>query len=540
MKKTATLLAALTAASIFPSALHAQTEDLPITEEAPVTAPAPSDPAADAKATVEAYNAGVAALNKNNLVEAARQFEKATVLTPTDAGAQMFLGYVRLRQEKYPEALISLEAARSLGNRLDTKLQPVLYNNLGIAYANSDRADDALKAYQKALDLSGADEYADARFNLAFALLAQKKTKQALPHLLKLREQRTTDKTFQSSIYDGLAEVYEADENWAQALGAYRKVIEFNPTDPTARFNFALALSKTGRVDDAVIQAREVLKLRANHGPSLLLLGDLYSRKMDWKNSKDVLTRYVKINPNEFSAWFSLAVANDYTADFTSALAAYAKAEALAPEDPAVKNNIGRIYFKQGERDAAKYDLAVTKLKEALALEENFDDARVNLALVLASQEKWSEANEQWTVYLNAIRVDLQKPSTPAAEKIALKARALSARGALAENYLKSGSYANAAKEYKAILVEMPTNLDAMSNLGLALYHTKNYEEATKNYREVIRRDPKNAIAHNNLGVVLEARGQRAEAITFYQKAIQLKPDYTEAKANRDRLTTAT
>ena len=397
MKKTATLLAALTAASIFPSASHAQTEELPLTDapvtidapvttEAPVSAPAPGDAAATAKATVEAYNAGVAALNKNNLVEAARQFGKATELTPSDAGAQMFLGYVRLRQENYPDALASLEAARKLENRLDAKLRPVLYNNLGIAYANSERTDDSLKAYQKALDLSGAEEYPDARFNLAFALLAQKKSKEALPHLLKLRDQRTTDKVFQSSIYDGLAEAYEAQEDWPQALGAYNKVIGFNPTDPTARFNFALALSKTGRLDDAITQAREVLKLRVNHGPSLLLLGDLYSRKKDWKSSKEVLTRYVKISPNEFSAWFSLAVANDYTASFPDALAAYAKAEDLAPTDPAVKNNIGRIYFKQGEKMPERYDLAVTKLREALELDGNFDDARVNLALVLAAQ----------------------------------------------------------------------------------------------------------------------------------------------------------
>jgi len=110
----------------------------------------------------------------------------------------------------------------------------------------------------------------------------------------------------------------------------------------------------------------------------------------------------------------------------------------------------------------------------------------------------------------------------------------------LAENYLKSAKYPNAANEYRAILVETPKNLDAMSNLGLALYHIKNYEEATKIYRDVIRLDPKNAIAQNNLGVVLEARGLREEAVAAYQQAIKLKPGYEEAIKNRDRLTRAT
>lgn len=534
MKKTVLVLAALTTPLLFTPQIHAQ-DTAP---ETPVAAPATDDGTNTREAT-EAYNKGVAALNKNDLATAATEFEKAVTLSPADAGAQMFLGYVRLRQDKYAEALVSLEAAKKQINRLDAKLQPVLYNNLGIAYANSNRADEALTAYEKAIELS-KDEYTDARFNLAFALLAQKKAKEAIPHLLNLRDQRTDDKSFQSSVYDGLAEAYETDGNWGQALAAYKEVTTLNPTDPTARFNFALALSKTGRIDDAIKEAREVLKVRANHEPSLLLLGDLYSRKMNWKEAKDVLGRYVRARPNEFSAWFSLAVAHDYTGDFDNALAAYAKAEALSPNDAAVKNNVGRIYFKRGEKDATKYDEAVTKLKEALALDPGFDDARVNLALVYTAQQNWEGATEQWKHYLDSIRGAFQKPGLTAADKTALKAKSLSARSALAETYLKSGAHANAVQEYRTILAETPNNIDAMSNLGLALYHTKSYVESIKTYREVIRRDPKNAIAHNNLGVVLEARNQRAEAIASYQKALQLKPDYAEAKANIERLTTTT
>lgn len=534
--KTALICATLAATSLLSVPLCAQ-EAAPALPAAPATA-APAEAGSTQSAT-DAYNKGVAALNRNDLNTAAAEFNKAITLSPGDAGAQMFLGYVLLRQEKYPEALAALESAKEQSARLDAKLQPILFNNLGIAYANSNRAGDAIAAYQKAIELS-KEEYTDARFNLAFALLAQKKGKEAIPHLLQMREQRKDDKAFQSSIYDGLAEAYEAGEDWGQALAAYKQVTILNPTDATARFNFALALSKTGRVDDAIAEARKVLKARPNHQPTLLLLGDLYSRKMDWKNAKDVLSRYVLGNPNEFTAWFTLAVANDYTGDFDTALDAYAKAEALSPQDAAVKNNVGRIYFKRGEKDAAKYDEAVAKLKEALAIDPNFDDARVNLALVYTAQQNWDAATEQWKTYLDGIRVAFQKPNLSADDKIALKAKSLSARSALAEIYLKSGAHANAVKEYRAILAETPDNVDAMSNLGLALYHTKNYDEATTAYREVIKRDPKNAIAQNNLGVVLEARGQRADAISAYQKALQLKPDYPEAKANLDRLTTTT
>lgn len=502
-------------------------------------APATTDDSAKIREATQAYNNGVAALNSNDLATAATEFEKATTLTPNDAGAQMFLGYVRLRQEQYPQALTALEAAKENSARLDAKLQPVLYNNLGIAYANNKQPANAIAAYEKALDLS-KEEYTDARFNLAFALLAQKRAKDAIPHLINLRDQRTDDTAFQSSVYDGLAEAYEAENNWGQALGAYKQVATLNPKDATARFNFALALSKTGRIDEAIQQGREVLKISINHQPTLLLLGDLYSRKTNWREAKDVLSRYVLVNPNEFSAWFTLAVAYDYSGEFDSALDAYAKAEKLAPKDPAVKNNIGRIYFKRGEKDPAKYAEAVTKLQEALALNGNFDDARVNLALVYTAQQNWNGAIEQWKNYLDSIRIAFQKPGITASEKTALKAKSLNARNALAENYLKAGDYANAVREYRILLADAPDNLDAMSNLGLALYNTKSYNDATTTYRDLIQRDPGNAIAHNNLGVVLEARGLRNDAVASYRKALELKPDYAEAKANIARLTTTT
>lgn len=488
---------------------------------------------------IAAYNAGLAALNKNDLGEAAMQFQKAIEIAPNDAGALMFLGYVRLRQQQYSDALTALESAKAQSAKLTPNLLPILYNNLGIAYANSKRPTEAVAAYQKALDASQT-EYTDARYNLAFAQLTQKNYKDALPNLLKLRDARKDDATFQSSIYDGLAEAYENSGDWGQALGAYKQVTTLNPKDPAARFNFALALSKTGRVDDAIEQGEQVLKLNPNHEPTLLLLGDLYSRKGRWKDAKDVLNRYVLADGKNFTAWFTLGVAYDYSADFASALDAYAKAEALSPNDPAVKNNIGRILFKQGEKFPEKYDEAAARLKEALKIDPSFDDALVNLALVYTAQGKWNDAIGQWNTYLNDIRHDIQQPGVTAADKVELKKKAQSARGALAENYLKAGAYPNAVKEYKQLLADSPDNLDAMSNLGLAQYHTKDYPAAITTYRELIKRDPKNAIAYNNLGVVLEASGQRAEAVQSYRKALSLKPDYLEAKTNVDRLTTAT
>jgi tetratricopeptide (TPR) repeat protein len=446
----------------------------------------------------------------------------------------MFLGYVRLQQENYDGALASLETAKRLGTgtgtaKLDDKAQTSLYNNLGIVYWKKERYADALAAYKRALELNKDD--VDARYNLAFGLLSQKQYSDAIPHLLQLRAINPNDNAFQASINDGLAEAYENTGKLKEALGALKRVMELNKNDPAARYNFALMLSRTGRVADAITTLVETNKMAPQHAPTLLLLGDLYTQQRKWDLAQKTLKKYVQLQPDNFSGWFSLGVSYDYGAMFDEALEAYSKAETIQPKDTAVKNNIGRIHFKRKNQEQA-----TAKLREALALDPTFDDARINLALSLAAQEKYDEANEEWKNYIQKIKTELGKQDLIESRRKIFMMRLATAQGAMAENYLKSKAYADAVKTYRAVLEITPDNMDALSNLGLALYHTRQLPDAAKIYRGIIEKDPTNAVAHNNLGVVLEALKRPTEALKYYQRAVQLKPDYSEADSNAKRL----
>jgi len=498
-----------------------------------VAAP-PDTPEATPGDALKAYNAGIDALNKGDLPGAATQLEKAVEISPNDAGFHMFLGYVRLQQEKYDEALASLETAKKLGTangnaRLDDKSLTSLYNNLGIVLWKKQKFSDALAAYNKALDLNKND--IDARYNLAFGLISQKQYGDAIPHLLELRAANPNDNAFQASIYDGLAEAYENTGKLPEALGALKRVVELNKNDPAARYNFALMLSRTGRMADAITQLIDANKLDPKHAPTLLLLGDLYTQQRKWDLAQKTLRSYVALQPENFSGWFSLGVACDYGAKFDEALKAYDEAEKLQSKDTAVKNNIGRIHFKRNNQE-----LAVVKLREALAIDPNFDDAQINLALSLAKQEKYDEANIEWKLYTQRVKTVLARKDLDEKARKAWLSRQATAHGAMAENYLKSRAYVNAIKEYNFVLTISPDNMDAMSNLGLALYHSGQRPQAALMYRKIIKIDLTNAVAHNNLGVVLEALNRPAEALEEYRLAVKYMPNYEEAKANVKRL----
>jgi len=499
----------------------------------PKAAPAPANSVSNIQQATDAYNAGIKALAKNDLTDAAANFEKAIQLSPNDANANLYLGYVRLKQNNWSEAVTALEKAKANINSLDDTLKPILWNNLGLAYAKTNRQDDALNAYNQALQLD--KNYVDAKYNLAFAQLTKKDYKNALANLLDLRNANTNDTTFQTTIYNGMATAYEGLNNWASALGAYSKVVQLNGNDVDSRFNFALALKKAGRTQDAITQLQTLLKMRSDYGPALSLLGDMYLSQHQWGDAAKVLDQYSKTAPTDFNAWFNLGVAYDHASDFDRALAAYNKAETINPKDPAVKNNIGRIYFKRGA-----YDDAVENLQAALKISPGFDDARLNLGLVLMAQEKWKDAADTWKTYLLTLRDQLQAPGISAADKIAIGNRGEDAHSALALCYMHAEMYADARDQYKKLLATQPNNEDAKVNLALCYYHTRNYTESVKLNREIIAANPKNAIAYNNLGVALEGMNRIGEAMDNYQKAVNINPNYSDAKNNLARLNAKT
>lgn len=498
----------------------------PTNGSAPDTAtpPVPLDETTRTREATLSYNAGLAALKKSDWNLAAQNFGRAAALSPSDAGALSFLGYVRLQQKRWDDALNALLAAQENGSALDAHARAQLLNNIGFARWNKDQFPEAKAAFESALELDKT--YFDARYNLAFALLSRDQFKDALPHLKLLSVQSPND----GAIWDGTAEAMEKTGNLAGALAAYKKAVALEPKNEAYRFKFALALVESDRRADAIEQLKQLLAVNANNAPALLQLGDLHLKSNHWGDAAAALKRYVALRGDDFTGRFNLGVAYDYSAKFDEALAQYAEAEKLRADDAATKNNVGRIYFK---RD--RLDEAIAKFNEALTINPDFYDARTNLAIVLGAQKKWDESDAQWTMLAEKAE-NASRAGGTAAQKKELSARMATAYSGLASNALAQNQWKEAAVQYRRLILLSPNDMEARSGLGRALYQGKDLIGAEAAYRDILTRDPKNASAYNDLGVVLEAKKDRKGALEAYTQALQLQPDHNEAKSNVARL----
>jgi len=77
-----------------------------------------------------------------------------------------------------------------------------------------------------------------------------------------------------------------------------------------------------------------------------------------------------------------------------------------------------------------------------------------------------------------------------------------------------------------------PSNAQAESDLGAALFQSGKQQEGIAAMRKALEIDPKLAVAHKQLGLALSQMGQMTEAVDELQKAVDLNPNSAEYHYN--------
>src|SRR5438132_924226 len=114
----------------------------------------------------EHRNLGVAFYKTGMLDEAAREFRRVAELRPGEANAHFYMGLVALRQARWREAMEALRLAAEKGGG-----RPAVFHNLGFAYEQLGRLDEAEAAYGEA----AARAKTDPKIYLGWGVVALKR-----------------------------------------------------------------------------------------------------------------------------------------------------------------------------------------------------------------------------------------------------------------------------------------------------------------------------------------------------------------------------
>jgi serine/threonine protein kinase/tetratricopeptide (TPR) repeat protein len=144
------------------------------------------------------------------------------------------------------------------------------------------------------------------------------------------------------------------DWDWIGAEREYRRAIELNPSYVTAHAWYAEHLSRMGRHEEAILEAKlarelDPLSLISNVIVAWILF---FARRYD--EAIEHCNKTLELDPNYATAHRILGWTYEETGQFAAAIKAHAKAAALSGDSPNFRGQLGRAYALAGRIDEAR------------------------------------------------------------------------------------------------------------------------------------------------------------------------------------------
>lgn len=181
------------------------------------------------------------------------------------------------------------------------------YYNLGIAYSEHGRNEDAIGAYQTSIRLNPIFS-ADVYTNLGIALLAHGNIDEAV----KVYKTALTFNPLDGDVHYNLANAYAFQGRFDEAVPEYSVSIRCKPGDGKAHFGLAVAYARLGSDDKAVNEYTMVLSVRPDDVIARNNLGNIYSRQGRMTESMSEFHTVLRLKPDFVEAHYNLG--NTYAA----------------------------------------------------------------------------------------------------------------------------------------------------------------------------------------------------------------------------------
>ena len=417
------------------------------------------------------------------------------------------------------------------------------WNSKGIALYDQKKYDEAIQAFDKAIDID--PRFEEAWYYKGVALFDQGKyddANQALDKATDIDPQDADawrEKGFALTRLGLTVESFDAFEKADELGGSTGTSTPETTTNSNAAGTNILDHSMASNVDEStskVITRSNTFYNTDSKAYSWLNLGNVGAGTVEWRwyspDGNLYKTGSVDIPPNpsggnwpSYYVWYYIDITGDYPSGLLGdwhvdvllngqTLTEYFSIQGYQQQTTA------KDWFDKGIalQEQGKYDEAVQAYNKAIEIDPQHASAWTNKGVALADQSEYDEAIQ---AYNKAIEIDPQHASAWTNKGVAL-------------NY--QGKHDEAITAYEKAIEIDPQDASAWTNKGIALQEQGKYDEAVQAYNKSIEIKPQFAVDWsdwNNKGNALQAQGKYDEAIKAYDKAIDLHPQYSLAWNNK-------
>jgi len=232
---------------------------------------------------------------------------------------------------------------------------------------------------------------------------------------------------------------------WKGNLSLYRHTLDVTTGNYLILNNYGIALAQEGRLDEAILQYQEALRI--------------------W--------------PNSANAHVNMGAALAHQGKYAEAIGHYNEALRRIPDYALAHGNLGKALASLG-----RLDEAIAHYDEALRLDPSLADVHLNLAILLMQAGMRDEASQHYEAVL---RLEPYSVKAPINMGIAMA---------------RQGKLDEAAGFFAQALRIDPASVEAHFNLGVVLARQNRVEEAAHHFSEVLRLKPDTEAARRWLEVL--------------------------------------
>jgi tetratricopeptide (TPR) repeat protein len=341
------------------------------------------------------------------------------------------------------------------------------------------------------------------------------------------------------------ASINTKEGKYNRAIEALEKAIKLNRNYWLAHFNLAVILSDEIKdYPKAIDEYQRVIDIFPDHTVAHINIAKILAEQYaNYDEVKKYLSIALQIEPDNALAHYNMGVLErDGFSNYESAKKHFTEAIKNDPENYKAYFNLGNLYlFRFNDKRSA-----IEPYRKAIAINPNYDRPHANLAKILDSYGKYSEAKKYYerAIEINPADLDTRRQFIDMLIKhmsdfpeAAEQYRAILnfependvAHYALAHILSNNNKdYFSAKKHYELALKINPQYISASYNLAnLLMEKLGDYEGAEAQYRKTIEIDSKHFDAHHNLANLLSGPlVNYSEAEKEYKIALQLKPDF--------------
>jgi tetratricopeptide (TPR) repeat protein len=370
-----------------------------------------------------------------NLDRSIEHYQKALTLNPDYYVARVALASVLLDKGKTADARVEIDKVNSLVKNFGpARLITAAIDRAEKRYAESERELSALIKEQP----ENAEVYSQmARTQLAMGRTAEaeknvlrtlelepnsfgrldqlsrfyveiKQPEKAIQKISPIADQQQKAPYYEllGAVYAGMGKVPEAEAN-------YKKALEKDPKGSNADLALANLYTSHERFPEALQRLSEVIAKHPTSPGPYATRAMIYESQGKIEDAKTTYRRVLELDPNSDIAGNNLAyILADEGKDLELALGWAQGVKRRNPENPAVSDTLGWVYYKFGN-----YSLARDQVQFALSKEPNNPTFQYHLGMVYKALKQTREAAESLRKASNNPKDFKEKPLAQAALK---------------------------------------------------------------------------------------------------------------------------